>query len=177
MLKHLKITFVAWIKLWCRKCHIYILPYIHFSTGSLCFILKKCMHITRCLCQPDTGLNQKQCNQQCKRGVCPPLLCPCEAPSVESHSALGSPAQGRHEAVGMSPGEATRMLRRVEHLCYGDRLRELGFLILEKVLGRLYRSFPGPKGAYRKAGEGVFIRDCSNRTRSNNLNWKRVDLD
>jgi len=32
------------------------------------------------------------------------------------------------------------------------------------------------KGAYKKAGEGLFTRLCSDRTRGNNLNWKRVDL-
>ena len=33
------------------------------------------------------------------------------------------------------------------------------------------------KGAYRKAGEGLFIQASNDRTRGNGLNWKRVDLD
>jgi len=38
---------------------------------------------------------------------------------------------------------------------------------LEKALGRPYSSLPVPEGAYRKAGEGLFIRVCSGRTRGN----------
>jgi len=33
------------------------------------------------------------------------------------------------------------------------------------------------KGAYRKAGEGLFIQAGSDRTRGNGLNWNRVNLD
>ena len=32
-------------------------------------------------------------------------------------------------------------------------------------------------GIIRKAGEGLSIRACSNRTREMALNWKRADLD
>ncbi len=33
------------------------------------------------------------------------------------------------------------------------------------------------KGAYRKAAEGLFMRECSYKTRGVTLNWKRVELD
>ncbi|GAB0175723.1 cAMP-dependent protein kinase inhibitor alpha [Grus japonensis] len=38
--------------------------------------------------------------------------------------------------------------------------------------GRSYSSLPVPKGAYRKAGEGLFIRECSDRTRGNGFKLK-----
>ena len=59
---------------------------------------------------------------------------------------------------------AMKMIRGLEHLPYKDRLRELG---LEKSLGVLIAAFQYLKGAYRKAGEGLFIRAGSNRTRGN----------
>jgi len=34
-----------------------------------------------------------------------------------------------------------------------------------------------PEGAYRKDGEGLFIRACSNRTRGNGFKLKEVGLD
>ena len=59
------------------------------------------------------------------------------------------------------------MIRGLEHLPYGDKLRELGLLSLEKrrIQRDLIAAFQYLKGAYRKAGEGLFIRACSNRTR------------
>ena len=53
-----------------------------------------------------------------------------------------------------------KMIRELEHLPYGDRLRELGLFSLET--GRLQRdliaAFHYMKGTYRKAEEGLFIR-------------------
>ena len=44
----------------------------------------------------------------------------------------------------------------------------------EKAPERPYSNLPGPEGAYRKAGEGLFIGAGSDQMA---LNWKRVDLD
>ena len=59
------------------------------------------------------------------------------------------------------------MIRGLEHLSCEDRLRELGLFSLEKrrLWGDLIAAFQYLKGAYRKAGEGLFTRACSGRTR------------
>ena len=69
---------------------------------------------------------------------------------------------------------ATKMSRGLEHLSYRDRLRELGLFSLEKrrLQADLIAAFQYLKGAYRKDGEGLFIRDCSDWMRSNRFKLK-----
>ena len=66
------------------------------------------------------------------------------------------------------------MFRRLEHFSYEERLRELWLFSLEKrrLWGDLRASFQYLKGAYRKGGERLFIRECRDRTRGNRFQLK-----
>jgi len=73
----------------------------------------------------------------------------------------------------------TKMIRGMEQFSYEERLRESGLLSLEKrrLQGDLIAY---PKGAYKKSGERVCTRACSDRTRGNGFKVKegrfRLDI-
>ena len=56
------------------------------------------------------------------------------------------------------------MIRGLEHLSYEERLREFGLFSLEKrrLQEGLIAAFHYSKGAYKKAGEGLFTKASSN---------------
>jgi len=64
---------------------------------------------------------------------------------------------------------ATKMIR--EHLSNEERLRELAVFSLEKrrLWGDLIAAFQYLKGAYKKAGEGLFTSACSDEKRGNDF--------
>ncbi|KAK4831869.1 hypothetical protein QYF61_019881 [Mycteria americana] len=74
------------------------------------------------------------------------------------------------------------MTRAMEHLCYEDRLRELGLFSLEKrrLWEDLLAAFQCLKGPYKKDGDRLFSRPCCDRTRGNGFKLKegrfRLDL-
>jgi len=74
------------------------------------------------------------------------------------------------------------MIRGLEYLSYEDRLRELGLFTLEnrRLRGDLIAAFQYLKGAYRKDGEALFTRVCSDGTRGNGSKLKegrfRIDI-
>ncbi|KAJ7402242.1 hypothetical protein BTVI_88257 [Pitangus sulphuratus] len=72
----------------------------------------------------------------------------------------GIPGQEGHGPVVVSPEEAARMKRGMEQLCYEQRMRELGFLSLEKrrLLNDLIVAFQYLKGTYEKDEERLFTR-------------------
>ncbi|PKU35221.1 hypothetical protein llap_14474 [Limosa lapponica baueri] len=69
---------------------------------------------------------------------------------------------------------AMNMIRGLEHLSYEDRLRALGLFSPEKrkVQGDLIVAFQYLKEAYRRDGEGLFIREWSNKMSGNGFKLK-----
>ncbi|KAK4827792.1 hypothetical protein QYF61_021745, partial [Mycteria americana] len=64
---------------------------------------------------------------------------------------------------------ARKMIRGLGQLSYEERLRELGLFSLEKRMlqGDLITAFQYIKAAYKKDGERLFTKTCSDRTRGN----------
>jgi len=87
-----------------------------------------------------------------------------------------------HDLLERVQRRATKMIRGMEHLPCEERLRELGLFRLEKRIlqGGLTAAFQYLKGAYKKAGEGLFTRAQNDRTRRNGFQLKedrfRLDI-
>ena len=113
------------------------------------------------------------------REVILPLYSVLVRPHLEYCSQLWGPQHDKDvDLLEQVQRRAMEMIRGMEHLLYEDRLRELGLFCLEKgrLQGDVIAAFQYLKGAYRKDGEGLFIRECSDSMRGNSFNLKEGNL-
>jgi len=106
------------------------------------------------------GLHQEKCDQQGEGGESAPLLCSPETSPAVLRPVLEPSAQGGQGAVGAGPEEGREDDQRAAAPPLQRRAEGAGAVLCgeKKALKRPHNSLAVPGGAYRKAGEGLFMR-------------------
>jgi len=109
------------------------------------------------------------------REVTLPLYSALVRPHLESCIRLQGPQHKKDmDLLERVQSRATKIIRQLKPLLHEDRLRQLGLFSLEKrrLQGDLIAAFQYLEGAYGKDGEGLFVGECSDRTRGNSFKLK-----